>query len=197
MLIAQRQHQTVVSGRGLQLEIESPAETLTQRQSPGAIDWRSERRMDDELHSSAFIEEALGDDHFLAGDRAERPFTRAHVFDGLFRAASIEPAFPFEQGNSIAGGCHSHTQPGNFTRQLTRAAGSFAAPEGDRWGRAMRILHANSARLDPADAPGRRAKQKYVSGEALDCEVLVQGSDDGSFRLGDDLILRRIGNSAA
>ena len=53
MLIAQRKHQSVVGRRGLQFEIEGPAEALAQRQSPRPIDARPERRMDHELHAAA------------------------------------------------------------------------------------------------------------------------------------------------
>ena len=62
VLLAERDHDAVIGGGGLQLEVERPAEALAQRQSPGAIDARAERSVDDELHAAAFVEEALGDD---------------------------------------------------------------------------------------------------------------------------------------
>ena len=62
MLLGERNVQAIVSRRRLQLKIESPAETLTQRQSPGLVDAPPERRMQDQLHPSALIKEPLGND---------------------------------------------------------------------------------------------------------------------------------------
>ena len=61
MLLPQRDHDAVIGGRRLQFEIEGTAEALAQRQSPRAIDARTEGRVDDQLHAAALIEEAFGD----------------------------------------------------------------------------------------------------------------------------------------
>ena len=74
MLLGQRDVQAVVGGRGLQFEIEAAAEALAQRQSPGFVDAPAERRVDDQLHAAAFVEEALGDDRVSAS--APRPAQR-------------------------------------------------------------------------------------------------------------------------
>ena len=47
VLIAERQHEPVIGGRGLQLEIECAAKALPQGQSPGARDARTEGRVQD------------------------------------------------------------------------------------------------------------------------------------------------------
>ncbi len=62
VLVAQRDHDAVVGRGGLQFEIEGAAESLAQSQPPCAIDARSERRMQHQLHAARFVEEALGDD---------------------------------------------------------------------------------------------------------------------------------------
>ena len=62
VLRADRQQDRVVGRRRLQLEVEGAAELLAQRQAPGAVDARAERRVDDELHAAGLVEEALGDD---------------------------------------------------------------------------------------------------------------------------------------
>jgi hypothetical protein len=61
----------------------------------------------------------------------------------------------------------------------------------------LRILNTDATRLDAADAPGAVAEQKNVSGEALDGEILIDGADEGLGRLFDDIVIGRIGNSAA
>ena len=57
--LAQRQHDGVLGGRGLQLEVEGAAEFLAQAQAEGAVHARAERRVDDELHAAGLVEEAL------------------------------------------------------------------------------------------------------------------------------------------
>ena len=86
MLIAQREHDPVVGGCGLQLEIESAAEAFAKRQSPGFVDPGPERRVDHQLHASGFVEEALGDHacpasasrpaRFARRERIQRPVRR-------------------------------------------------------------------------------------------------------------------------
>ena len=80
----------VVGGGGLQLEVEAAAEALAQGQSPGAVDARSEGRMDDELHAAAFVKEALGDDGTLGGNRAEDGAAFADVGGELAKRVGIE-----------------------------------------------------------------------------------------------------------
>src|SRR5687768_8045949 len=59
---ADRENDSLLGGRRLQLEVESLAELLAQRETPGAIDPAAERRVQDELHAARFIEEALQGD---------------------------------------------------------------------------------------------------------------------------------------
>ena len=70
MLFGEGDIDAVVGRRGLQLEVEGAAETLANRQSPGAIDARAKWRMEDELHSTGLIEESLGDDGVLGRNSA-------------------------------------------------------------------------------------------------------------------------------
>src|ERR1700691_2309740 len=53
MLLAERKHDAIVGGGRLQFEIERAAEAFAQRQTPGAIDPRAERSMQNELHAAA------------------------------------------------------------------------------------------------------------------------------------------------
>ena len=79
----QRQHDRVLGGRRLQLEVELEAEALAQREAPGAIDPAAERRVDDELHPAALVEEALEHDGRLRRHGAERGLGGAEVLDEL------------------------------------------------------------------------------------------------------------------
>ena len=71
MLRAQREKYCVFGGRSLQLEVELPAEAFAQRQSPRFVDAASERRVQHELHSARFVEEALQDEGLLRRHFAE------------------------------------------------------------------------------------------------------------------------------
>ncbi len=59
MLRTKRNHNRVIGRCCLQLEIERTAKAFSQCQTPGAIDSAAERRMQNELHTARFIEEAL------------------------------------------------------------------------------------------------------------------------------------------
>ena len=59
---AERDHDRVLERRRLQLEVETPAEALAQREAPGAIHARAERRVDHEVRVADLVEEALEDD---------------------------------------------------------------------------------------------------------------------------------------
>ena len=93
VLIGQREDDAVVGRRGLQLEIERAAEALAQRESPRAVDARAERRVQDQLHPAAFIEESFGDDRAFRRNDAENRLAGAHVRHRLLRAGAIERAF--------------------------------------------------------------------------------------------------------
>src|SRR6202007_1410676 len=89
----QRNVQTIVGGRCLQLEIERAAESFAKRQPPGFVDASAEWRVDDELHDAALIEESLGDDGLLRGNGAEYRASSGNIFRGLFGAGLIQSTF--------------------------------------------------------------------------------------------------------
>ena len=79
----ERQHDAVLGGRRLQLEIELAAEALAQRQPPGPVDAAAVGRMHDELHAAGLVEEALQHDGLLRGQAAERALGRGEILDQL------------------------------------------------------------------------------------------------------------------
>jgi len=92
----ERQHETVLGRRRLQLEVELPAEALAQCEPPRAIHAAAEGGVHDELHPARLVEEALEDDQVLRGHAAERRLRRVQIVDQLLRgrlddAADGEP----------------------------------------------------------------------------------------------------------
>src|ERR1700733_2328501 len=106
----QRQNNSVFGRSGLQLEVEGPAEALTQRQTPGAVDPTAKRGVDDELHAAGFIEEALEDDGVTGWQRAERRAPGREITHELHRRRRLdadfvdEPAERWFEGGGHGGG---------------------------------------------------------------------------------------------
>ncbi len=61
----------------------------------------------------------------------------------------------------------------------------------------MRVGNADDAGLHPADLPRRRAQQEDVASHALDREIFVDGSDDVTVRLDDDVVVGVLRDRAA
>ncbi len=198
VLLAQRDDDAVIGGGGLQFEIERAAEALAQRQSPGAVDARAERRVDHELHAAAFVEEALGH-HACRSVGIAPSAARAglHVVHGLFGAAGGPGRTRTARRRHRAARPSPRAAAATSRESSARAAGRFAAPERNAGRRAVGVLHAHAPRFDAADAPGRGAQQEDVAGHALHGEILVHRAHRGAFRLGHHQVLRGVRNGAA
>jgi len=96
VLLGQCDVQSIIGCCGLQFEIKRAAETLAQSQSPGFVDAPAERRVDDELHPAAFVEEALGNDGLLGRNFAQNGAAGDDVFDELLSGRIVEAAFLFQ-----------------------------------------------------------------------------------------------------
>src|SRR5262249_49526306 len=88
VLRPEREDDRLLVGRRLQLEAEADAELLAERQAPSAVDSRAERRMDDELHAAALVEEPFEDDAALRRDRAQRRTPGGDVLRDLLGGAA-------------------------------------------------------------------------------------------------------------
>ena len=84
MLRAEREQQRVLGGRGLQLEIELPAEALAEREAPGLVHPAAERRVEDELHPARLVEEAFEDQRVLRRQDAQHPAALGQIGHRLF-----------------------------------------------------------------------------------------------------------------
>src|SRR3979490_2890074 len=83
MCMSERQHDVIFGRGGLQFEIERPAETLAQGQSPRTIHAAAEGGMNDQLHAAGFVEETLENDRVEWGQAAERRAAGAQVLNDL------------------------------------------------------------------------------------------------------------------
>ena len=121
VLLGQRNIQSVVGSRRLQLKIEPNAEALAQSQSPGLVDAPSKRRVDHQLHPAAFIEEALRNHGRLRRHRAQHRPPLQNVFDRLLRARIIEPAFFFQpaQPRAATSGCVAENPTGEVCGSIS------------------------------------------------------------------------------
>ena len=94
MLRSERNHDRIIGGRGLQLEIERAAKTFAQGQSPGAIDSIAKWRMQDELHSARLVKETFQHQSLLRRNCAERAISVREVIGELFRGLLRQSEFP-------------------------------------------------------------------------------------------------------
>ena len=87
----EREHDGVVAGRGLQLEVERAAELLAQREPERAVDAPAERRVHDELHPAGVVEEALEHEPLLGGHRPEHRAPDREVVDDHGGGVGVDP----------------------------------------------------------------------------------------------------------
>ena len=195
----ERQHDRVLGGCSLQLEIELAAKTLAQCKPPRAIDPAAERRMYDELHAAGFVEEALEDDRLLRGHRPQRRARGSEVRDELLRRRRSQPKFLRQIGERrsvVKARHHVFAQPRYRERKLVGSARRFAQPERNVRRLAARILDAQTPGLDAQDPVRRVAELEDVPCEALDRKILVDRADQLGRRLEDDVVVGGVGNRA-
>jgi hypothetical protein len=200
MLRAERQQQTVLGRRRLQLEIELSAEPLAQRQAPGSVDAAAKRCVQHELHAAGLVEESFEHQRLLRGQHAERGPSFVQIRDGLLRRLGRDAAFvaePRVDRGSAEMRLHVATQVAHGTRQLVASCRRLAEPERQRRGRALRVDDAHDARANLCDLPRRVAELNDVAGRTLDGEVFVQRADERVFRIEDDAVVGHFRNGAA
>ncbi len=90
MGVAEREHDRVLGRRRLQLEVELAAETLAQRQPPGAIETTAEGGVQHQLHAPGLIEESLQHQVLLRRHHAEGRLPGRQIVDDLLGRAVAE-----------------------------------------------------------------------------------------------------------
>src|SRR5438309_11865447 len=95
VLLGERDVQAIVGCGSLQLKIEAAAKALAESQSPGLVDARTERSVDDQLHATSFIKEAVGNDGLLGGNGSEQGAFLQYIFGCLLGPGVGPPALLF------------------------------------------------------------------------------------------------------
>ncbi|MNZ53565.1 hypothetical protein D3C78_714450 [compost metagenome] len=204
----EREDDGVLGGRRLQLEIEVAAETLAQRQPPGAIDPAAERRVDDQLHAAGFVEETLQRQAVLRRQHAEGGARAGQVFgdlQGRFLAKAEFAGQPVERRlqRLVAAGAllQQLVEPLAQTRhadgQLVTPPRRLAQPERDVRRLPLGVLDPHPPRLDAQDAIGHIAELEHVASQAFHREVLVHRADHQPLRLQQHAVVAGIGNGSA
>src|SRR6266516_4591126 len=103
MLRSERNHDRIIGGRGLQLEVERSAKTFSQGQPPGAIDSIAKWRMQDELHSARLVKETFHHQSLLRRNCAERAISVREVIGDLLGTVSGERRLPACSFRQLAG----------------------------------------------------------------------------------------------
>ena len=148
VLRPEREQDRVVARRRLQLEVERDAEPLAQRQPERPVEPRPERRVHDQLHPAALVEEPFKDDGVQSGScpsaaarRSQvggdhrRRLRRSRKTPRSQRAASAGPAGSQPPGDRLAGG---HRPPPTAPRCGPAPRPARTAPTAARPGRRPR-----------------------------------------------------------
>ena len=162
MLRTEREQNRVFGSRRLQLEVELPAESLSQRKTPGLVDPAAERRVQHELHSAGLVKEPLQHQCLLRRDDAKRAAPLGKVIDHLIDGAGSQSCLAGEPlGGLLAGRSKMCVDRGakiaHGARQLIASRRRFAKPEWNvRWN-PLRVSHADRPRRHLQHAPRRIA----------------------------------------
>jgi hypothetical protein len=155
--LAERQHDGVFGRCRLQLEVERAAEFLAQRETEGAVDARSVRRVDDELLSAGFVEEAFEHQRVALRKLPEHRFGRREVFDHLLCRRARHVVTLDHEVDGARDGLRRHFRQHRFDVGAQRdtdfgefvgARRRFAEPERNAGRLAFRIFDAHAACFD-------------------------------------------------
>jgi hypothetical protein len=187
------QHRVVVRG-SLQLEVEAAAEALPQCEPEAPVDAPAERSVDDELHATGLVEEALEDHVLTGGDHTERGASRVEIAGERVGNVGGQP-FGREPGDRALDPTlfetlgHGRAKRRDLVGELGRASRGLPEPERDRGRHPFGVAHTHDTVRDAADAPGGAAEQEDVAHHALDREVFVHRAHEGVVGLGDHAVV--------
>ena len=164
MGLAQGQHDGVLGGRCLQLEIELSAEAFAQRKAEGAVDSAAEARMNHQLHTAALIEEAFQHQVPVIGERGQCGPGGGEIFNQLRRGRLADAVDGGEPARHMRAGLHGTralaelcaqigAKPGNGSRKLVASARSLAEPERHVGRHTLRVFDPHLAGFDAQHPP--------------------------------------------
>ncbi len=212
VLRSERQQQRIFGRRGLKLEVELTAESLAQRQRPGAVHSTAEWCVQHELHATGLVEKPLEDERRLRWHDTQHAATVGDVVNRLLGALTAQPglfdqpidwsAFAFARARAGYGETRLGREPRVDTSpqlrdgegQLVAARRRFAEPERNRRRRTLRVADPHGASDYLQDLPRGIAKLKDVAGDALDREVLVHRANERILGLEHDTIVSDLGD---
>ena len=212
VLGAEREHDRVVAGGGLELEVEGGAEALAQCQAEAPVDAAAERGVHHHLHAAGLVEEPLEHDVVAGRERAQaRPgrspgtATSCSAASGssphacsTWDRASLETRAELRRrigvGEELA---HGAAQRRDLVGELFGPARRLPDPERDGGVRALGVGHPHLALGDAPDPPRVGAEEKDVTHHRLDGEVLVDRAHRRVVGLGDDPVVADLGDGTA
>src|SRR3954466_10012377 len=97
----EREDEPLLRGRSLQLEVETLAERLAQREAPGAIDAAAEGRVQHELHAARLVEEAFQGKRVRRRHYAEGALAFAEILGDLRRGRFLEMPVGLQEPHCI------------------------------------------------------------------------------------------------
>ena len=167
VLRSDRQQDAVVRGGRLQLEIETAAKPLAQREPPGLVHTMAERRVDRQLHSTRFVKEPLENHLPHRGNNAGRGDLRPDVPHRLGGRPVVRPAIapqPFGGQRLVAARFVGRRRPledrrqfaphlGQLFAQLGRPTRRLAEPKRHVGRRPMGVPHAHFLAAHSRDLP--------------------------------------------
>ena len=193
--------QSVVGGRGLELEVKGTADALPQRHAPGPVDGRAEGSVNHQLRTAAFVEKPLGHHPVGGGNHAQHPLSFDQIGHQLTRYLRRYPGFGDHPRRGVLRIVQEPVDAVPKLRDLVGefpgAARSLAQPEGDGRQIALGVFDPDPSAFHPAHLPRSIAQQEDVAGHALDGEVLVYRADESPFRVGHHIVIRVVGNGPA
>jgi len=202
VLRAERKQDRVITGSGLQFEVEGHAEALAQREAKCPVQPGAERRVADKLHAAGVVEEPLQHNGVHRGQHAQLSQARGQVGHDYFCCRVADPAFPGQPAGRLCGAAggkpagYAGPDRADFFRQFRCPAGRLAEPERYRWRRTVRVSHPHDAGLHSQDPPRCGAEQEHVARHALDRPVFVDCADRDVVGLGHHPVVTEFGDCA-
>src|SRR5213594_1804792 len=100
MSLAQGDDDPLIRRGSLQLEVERRAKSFAERQSPGAVETTAKRRVQDQLHPAAFVEEPFGNNPLLSRHCSQYCTTGCDIGHSLFRAPPVQTTLRLKPADS-------------------------------------------------------------------------------------------------
>ncbi len=201
MHLAQREHDGVFGGRGLQLKIERFAKPLAQGQAKSSIEAAAQRTMQHHLHAASAVKKALRHQQLIRRHGAQGMLGCVQVAYQLRHGVGRQRwilAQPSHNALRIAQvQSHLPAQGAHLRRQLMGARRRLARPRGNARRRLARILHLHGALAHRQDAPVHGAQNKNVAFVAVDRKVFRHLPHGELLRHEHHAKVARVGDGAA